>query len=127
MWLDNPRRTNLDENIQQEPSLPRVSNIMKMSKNIFSVFKGDNLAKNACGNVISQALSACLAKSQFEGCATQQTLRFCAMVFLGGHLFKIHWICCHRGGDSEDSGGGGGETKNQQQHFSNLGDTKAVH
>jgi hypothetical protein len=40
-----------------------VSNIMKISKNIFSEFKGDNWAKNACGNVTNQPLSACLAKS----------------------------------------------------------------
>ncbi len=36
--------------------------------------------KIARGNVSSQALSACLVESQFEGCATQQTLRFQATV-----------------------------------------------
>jgi hypothetical protein len=35
----------------------------------FSEFEGDNWAKIACGNISSQALSACLAESQFKGCA----------------------------------------------------------
>jgi hypothetical protein len=42
---------------------PGVSNIMKMSKNIFSELEGNNWAKDANGNVTSQALSSCLAKS----------------------------------------------------------------
>jgi hypothetical protein len=33
-------------------------------------------------------LSACLAESQFQRCAAQQTLHFWAMVLLGGHLFE---------------------------------------
>jgi hypothetical protein len=70
-----------------------------MIKNVFSEFEGNNLAKIACGNISSQALSACLAKSQFKGCAARQTLRFWATVLLGGHLFKIHWFCRRRGGD----------------------------
>jgi hypothetical protein len=65
----------------------------------FSEFEGDNLVKSACGNVSSQALSACLAESQFKECAAQQPLRFWATVLLGGHLFKIHWVCRRRSGD----------------------------
>jgi hypothetical protein len=41
---------------------PEVSNIMKMSKNIFSELKGNDWAKDASGNITSQVLSACLAK-----------------------------------------------------------------
>ncbi len=48
---------------------PRVSNIVKMIKNIFSEIEGNNWAKIACGNVSSQALRACLEERQFEGCA----------------------------------------------------------
>ncbi len=48
---------------------PGVSNIVKMIKNAFSEFEGDNWAKIACGNISSQALSTCLAESQFEGYA----------------------------------------------------------
>jgi hypothetical protein len=44
-------------------------------------------------------LTACLAKSLFEGCAAQQTLRFRATVLLGGHFFVIHWIRRRSGGD----------------------------
>jgi hypothetical protein len=61
--------------------------------------EGNNRAENAGGNITSLALSACLAKSQFEGCATQQMLRFRATVLLSSHLNKIHWICCRCGGD----------------------------
>jgi hypothetical protein len=59
-----------------------------MIKNVFPEFEGNNWAKIACGNVSSQALSACLAESQFEGCAAQQMLRFQATVLLGSHLFE---------------------------------------
>jgi hypothetical protein len=48
---------------------PEVSNIVKVFKNAFSEFEGDNWAKIACGNISSQALSTCLAESQFKGCA----------------------------------------------------------
>ncbi len=78
---------------------PRVSNIVKMIKNVFSEFEGNNWAKIACGNISSQGLSACLAENQFKGCAAQQTLRFWATVLLGGHLFKIHRFCRRRGGN----------------------------
>ncbi len=44
---------------------PRVSNIVEMIENDFSEFEGDNVAKIACGNISSQAVSACLAESQF--------------------------------------------------------------
>jgi hypothetical protein len=44
-----------------------VSDIVKMIKNVFSEFEGDNWAKIACGNISSWALSACLAESQFKG------------------------------------------------------------
>jgi hypothetical protein len=40
-----------------------------MGKNILSEFEGNNWAKSASGNVASQALSACLAESQFKRCA----------------------------------------------------------
>jgi hypothetical protein len=39
-----------------------------MVKNGFSEFKEDSGVKIACGNISSQALSACLAESQFERC-----------------------------------------------------------
>ncbi len=39
---------------------------MKMIKNVFSEFEGNYWAKIACGNVSSQALSACLAERQFN-------------------------------------------------------------
>jgi hypothetical protein len=55
--------------------------------------------ESASGNVCSQALSACLAESQFKGCAAQQPLRFRAAVLLGSYLFKIHWIRRRRGSD----------------------------
>ncbi len=42
---------------------PGVSNIVEMIKNSFSKFKGDNGSECDVGNVSSQALSACLAKS----------------------------------------------------------------
>jgi hypothetical protein len=89
-----PRRNNTTGG---EP--PEVSNIVKMIKNDFPEFKGHNWAEIACRNISSRALSACLAESQFEGCATQQTLRFRATVLLGGHLFEIHLDCHQRGGD----------------------------
>ncbi len=78
---------------------PGVSNIVEIIKNSFSEFKKDNGSECAGGNVSSQMLSACLAQSQFQGCAAQQTLRFRAAVLLGGHLFVIYWICRHCGGD----------------------------
>jgi hypothetical protein len=81
----------------------RLSNIVEMIKNGFSEFEGNNEGNNgaesASGNVTSQALSACLAESQFEGCATQQMLRFLAAVLLGSHLFEIHRVCRHCGSD----------------------------
>ncbi len=77
---------------------PWVSNIVKMIKNDFSESKGNNWEKIACGNISSQALSACLAESQFEECAPK-TLRFWAMVLLGSHLFEIYWVRRRRGGD----------------------------
>ncbi len=70
MLLVNPLHTNLDEIILTaggEP--PGVSNVMKMQKKNLSELEGDNWAKNACGNITSQALGACLAESQFEECA----------------------------------------------------------
>jgi hypothetical protein len=79
--------------------LPGVSNIVEMIKNSFSKFKRDNRPECAGGNVFSQALSACLAESQFERCAARQPPRFQAAVWLGGHLFVIHWICRRCGGD----------------------------
>jgi hypothetical protein len=42
---------------------------MKLGKKFFSELKGNNWVKNNSGNVTSQALSACLSESQFEGCA----------------------------------------------------------
>ncbi len=78
---------------------PGVNNIVKMGKNIFAKFEGDNWAKSASGNITSQALGACLVECQFKRCAAQQTLRLWATALLGGHLLKIHWICRRRGGD----------------------------
>jgi hypothetical protein len=92
---------------------PEVSNAMKMRKNIFSELEGDNWPENACGNISSQALGACLAESQFEGCAAQLALCFHATVLLGGHLFIIHWVS-HGGGDRSSGLWGVGGTKNQQ-------------
>jgi hypothetical protein len=37
-----------------------------MVKNVFSEFEGNDWAKIACGNISSQALSTCLAESQFN-------------------------------------------------------------
>jgi hypothetical protein len=68
-------------------------------QNSFSEFEGDNGVESASGNVRSQALSACLAESQFEGCAAQQPLHSRAAVLLGSYLFKIHWIRRRRGSD----------------------------
>jgi hypothetical protein len=48
---------------------PWVCNIVKIIKNVFPEFEGNNWAKIACGNISSQALSACLVESQLEGCA----------------------------------------------------------
>jgi hypothetical protein len=47
-----------------------------MIKNVFSEFEENNWVEIARGNIYSQALSACLAESQFKGCAAEQTLRF---------------------------------------------------
>ncbi len=79
---------------------PWVSNIVKMIKSDFLEFKDvllkfkkvtfDHWAKIACGNISSQAFSACLAESKFEGCVAQKMLPFRATVLLGGHLFEIH-------------------------------------
>jgi hypothetical protein len=75
----------------------RVSDIVKMVKNGFSEFKGNNWTKIACGNISGQALSTCLAESQFERCAAYQVLHFQAAVLLSSHLFEIHWIGFQRG------------------------------
>jgi hypothetical protein len=40
-----------------------------MMKKVFSELEGNIWAKIVCGNISSQALSACLAESQFKGCA----------------------------------------------------------
>ncbi len=48
---------------------PGVSNIMKMIENVFSEFQWNNWTENSSGNITSQAMSTCLAESQFEGCA----------------------------------------------------------
>jgi hypothetical protein len=42
-----------------------MSNIVDMIKKGFSEFEGDIGVKIACGNISSQALSACLTESQF--------------------------------------------------------------
>jgi hypothetical protein len=49
--------------------LPGVSNMMKMIENVFSQFQWNKWMEISGGNVTSQALSVCLAESQFEGCA----------------------------------------------------------
>jgi hypothetical protein len=74
-----------------------VSDIVKMVKNGFSEFKVNNWTKIACGNISSQALSACLAESHFKQYAAQQALRFRAADLLGSHLFEIQWIRRRRG------------------------------
>jgi hypothetical protein len=43
-----------------------MSDNVKMVKNGLSEFEGDNREKIACGNISIQALSACLAESQFQ-------------------------------------------------------------
>jgi hypothetical protein len=90
---------------------------MKMGKNIFSELEGNNWAKGARGNVASQALSACLAESQFKRCAAQQTLRFWATVLLGGHLFEIHWIRRRCRGNRSSEEGGGRDKKSATTFF----------
>ncbi len=94
-----------------------MSNVLKIGENIFSEREGNNWAKSASGNVASQALRTCLAESQFERCAAQQTLRFWATVLLCGHLFKIHWICHRRGGDCSSGGGGDRDKKSATTFF----------
>jgi hypothetical protein len=49
---------------------------MEMIKNSFSEFEGDNGSECSSGKVANQALSTCLAESNFEGCAAQQTAAF---------------------------------------------------
>jgi hypothetical protein len=56
-----PHKPGLNNTAGGEP--PGVSNIMKMSKNIRYELERNNWAKDASGNVVSQALSNCLAKS----------------------------------------------------------------
>ncbi len=63
-----PHKPGLNNTTGGKP--PRMSNVMKMSENIFSELEGNNWAKSASGNVASQALSTCLAESQFKRCAT---------------------------------------------------------
>jgi hypothetical protein len=46
-----------------------VSNIVKIIKNVFPEFEGNDWVKIACENISSQALSACLAESPLEGCS----------------------------------------------------------
>jgi hypothetical protein len=70
-----------------------------MITNGFSEFEGNNGAESVGRNVTSQALSTCLADSQFERCAAQQVLCFWAAELLGGHSFEIHWICRRCGSD----------------------------
>jgi hypothetical protein len=124
--LERPRHTNLDEKIRRgEP--PVVSDIVKMIKNVFSELEGNNWAKIACGNISRQALSACLAESQFKGCATQQTPRFWATVLLGGHLFEIHWICRRHGGNWSSSCLVWVGQKIGNYIFSNRANTKFAH
>jgi hypothetical protein len=41
-----------------------------MIKNSLSEFEGDNGPESFSGKVTNQALRACLAESNFEGCAT---------------------------------------------------------
>jgi hypothetical protein len=95
---------------------------MKMGKNIFSELDGYNWAKSASGNVTSQALSACLAESQFKECAAQQTLQFRSAAIsskaTGSAAAKAATVLVE---------GRVGGIKTQQQHSSNQGDTKAVH
>jgi hypothetical protein len=62
-----PHKPRWNDTTGGEP--PEVSNIVKMIKNDFPEFKGNNWVKIACGNISSQALIACLAESQFKGCA----------------------------------------------------------
>jgi hypothetical protein len=62
-----PHKPRLNNTTRGEP--PEVSNIMKMIKNDFPEFGGDNWAKNACRNISCKLLSARLTESQFEGCA----------------------------------------------------------
>jgi hypothetical protein len=70
-----------------------------MGKSVFSEFLGDNGAKNACGNIASEALGACWAESQLEGCTAEQALCFCAAVLLGGDSLEVDWIDRHQVSD----------------------------
>jgi hypothetical protein len=56
-----PHKARLNNTMGGDP--PGMSNIIKISKNILSEFEGNNWAKDASGNVASQALDACLEKS----------------------------------------------------------------
>jgi hypothetical protein len=101
-----PHKSRRNNTMGGEP--PGVSNIVKVCKDIFAKFEGDNWAESASGNITSQALGACLSECQFKRCAAQQPLRLRATVLLRGHLLKVYWICRRRGGDCSSGGGGGG-------------------
>jgi hypothetical protein len=59
---DKPRRHNAPRG---RP--PRVGNVVQVKKNVFSEFCWDDGMKNSSGNIVNQALSACLLESKFEG------------------------------------------------------------
>jgi hypothetical protein len=62
-------RTNKIKNRRSLAQIERMQLLVKMVKNGLSEFKRNNWTKIACGNISSQALSTCLAESQFERCA----------------------------------------------------------
>ncbi len=114
--LDKPRRYH-----SPGGKPPRMWNIVKMEKNVFSEFLGDNGAKNAYWNIASEALGACWAEGQLERWTAEQELRFCPAVLLGGRSFKIDWICSRQGGDCFSGlqwGRGGVRQKSATMSFS---------
>jgi hypothetical protein len=105
---------------------PGVSDIVKMIKNVFSEFEGNNWAKIACGNISSQALSACLAESQFKGVPPSKRC-------VSGQLFCSAAISSNSTGSATDVAATDpvvvwfGRDKNRQRHFSNQANTKFAH
>jgi hypothetical protein len=60
-----------------------------MRENLFSELGWDDWAKDACGHIANQAVCACLAVHQDEGCTAEQALRFRAAILLG---VASNWI-----------------------------------
>ncbi len=104
-----------------------MSNIVKMCKKIFPEYLGNNWSEDAIRNVTSQALSAVPVwrKANLRDvppskrCVAAQ--RFCSAAISSKSTGSAAAVA------ATVPVGCGGQGKKQQQHFSNLGDTEAVH